>query len=237
MLLLESSVEIAHKIYVDNMKRLGKDNEKLRGWLSEANTQSRESNRIIIKQYAEIKQVKNGLRDKLEKSRNQTILGRSRKKKEKSAITEIPILVDDQELVDEERFTAYESRSNLNKSAYIVEGIHLLYKVLKTISKNWKLLMYLKNKNIMKTVIKNGLERGMVWSFRRFKEPIRSKQEEKNTINQFRKRLEVNEEKTVTGSQLKKDNATTDEVVNIINEQREEKDYLFHNSDTLLHHF
>ncbi|UZO26916.1 uncharacterized protein OCT59_019128 [Rhizophagus irregularis] len=82
MLLLESSVEIAHKIYVDNMKRLGKDNEKLRGWLSEANTQSRESNRIIIKQ---------------------TILGRSRKKKEKSAITEIPILVDDQELVDEER--------------------------------------------------------------------------------------------------------------------------------------
>lgn len=50
MLLLESSVEIAHKIYVDNMKRLGKDNEKLRGWLSEANTQSRESNRIIIKQ-------------------------------------------------------------------------------------------------------------------------------------------------------------------------------------------
>ncbi|CAG8703019.1 15037_t:CDS:2 [Rhizophagus irregularis] len=125
----------------------------------------------------------------------------------------------------------------------------------------------------MKTVIKNGLERGMVWSFRRFKEPIRSKQEEKSkteseqesldtpyqendletlpqknflelggiskyqmtkkklgssndveqltsvseekvvdTINQFRKRLEVNEEKTVTGSQLKKDNATTDEV-------------------------
>lgn len=159
-------------------------------------------------------------------------------------------------------------------------------------------MMYLKNKNIMKTVIKNGLERGMVWSFRRFKEPIRSKQEEKSkteseqesldtpyqendletlpqknflelggiskyqmtkkklgssndveqltsvseekvvdTINQFRKRLEVNEEKTVTGSQLKKDNATTDEVVNIINEQREEKDYLFHNSDTLLHHF
>ncbi|CAB4485916.1 unnamed protein product [Rhizophagus irregularis] len=126
----------------------------------------------------------------------------------------------------------------------------------------------------MKTVIKNGLERGMVWSFRRFKEPIRSKQEEKSkteseqesldtpyqendletlpqknflelggiskyqmtkkklgssndveqltsvseekvvdTINQFRKRLEVNEEKTVTGSQLKKDNATTDEVI------------------------
>lgn len=50
MLLLESSVEIAHKIYVDNMKRLGKDNEKLREWLSEANTQSRESNRIIVKQ-------------------------------------------------------------------------------------------------------------------------------------------------------------------------------------------
>ncbi|CAB4376539.1 unnamed protein product [Rhizophagus irregularis] len=138
----------------------------------------------------------------------------------------------------------------------------------------------------MKTVIKNGLERGMVWSFHRFKEPIRSKQEEKSkteseqesldtpyqendletlpqkfflelggiskyqmtkklgsssdveqltsvseekvvdTINQFRKRLEVNEEKTVTGSQLKKDNATTDEVVNIINEQREEKKLL-----------
>ncbi|GBC33975.2 hypothetical protein GLOIN_2v1767536 [Rhizophagus irregularis DAOM 181602=DAOM 197198] len=213
MLLLESSVEIAHKIYVDNMKRLGKDNEKLRGWLSEANTQSRESNRIIIKQ------VKNKESHRV-----------SRRRKE--------------------RFTAYESRSNLNKSAYIVEGRKWqLIRVLKTISKNWKLLMYLKNKNIMKTVIKNGLERGMVWSFRRFKEPIRSKQEEKSkteseqesldtpyqendletlpqknflelggikkvvdTINQFRKRLEVNEEKTVTGSQLKKDNATTDEV-------------------------
>ncbi|CAG8721725.1 13657_t:CDS:1, partial [Rhizophagus irregularis] len=31
MLLLESSVEVAHKIYVDNMKCIGRENEKLQG--------------------------------------------------------------------------------------------------------------------------------------------------------------------------------------------------------------
>lgn len=58
-------------------------------------------------------------------------------------------------------------------------------------------------------------------------EQLTSVSEEKvvDTINQFRKRLEVNEEKTVTGSQLKKDNVTTDEVVNIINEQGRKKNY------------
>ncbi|PKC05689.1 hypothetical protein RhiirA5_378434 [Rhizophagus irregularis] len=266
MLLLESSVEIAHKIYVDNMKRLGKDNEKLRGWLSEANTQSRESNRIIVKQ------VKNKeSHSTLNKASKKRVGGQTGKIKKSDHIGE----------------RKKKNRRSRRFPFWLMIRIHLLYKVLKTISKNWKLLMYLKNKNIMKTVIKNGLERGMVWSFRRFKEPIRSKQEEKSkteseqesldtpyqendletlpqknflelggiskyqmtkkklgssndveqltsvseekvvdTINQFRKRLEVNEEKTVTGSQLKKDNATTDEVVNIINEQREEKKLL-----------
>ncbi|CAB4481015.1 unnamed protein product [Rhizophagus irregularis] len=40
---------------MDNMKHLGKDNEKKQGWLSEANTWSCESNRIIVKQEGVIK--------------------------------------------------------------------------------------------------------------------------------------------------------------------------------------
>ncbi|GET62483.1 hypothetical protein GLOIN_2v1767536 [Rhizophagus irregularis DAOM 181602=DAOM 197198] len=176
MLLLESSVEIAHKIYVDNMKRLGKDNEKLRGWLSEANTQSRESNRIIIKQ------VKNKESHRV-----------SRRRKE--------------------RFTAYESRSNLNKSAYIVEG------------RKWQLIREQKyNEDGYKEWFRERHESEQESLDTPYQENDLETLPQKNflelggikkvvdTINQFRKRLEVNEEKTVTGSQLKKDNATTDEV-------------------------
>lgn len=93
------------------------------------------------------------------------------------------------------RGMSYEEMKECNKEDELdenkAEDKIVFIKVFKTISKNWKLLIYLKNKNIMKTVIKNGLERGMVWSFRRFKEPIRSKQEEKSKTESEQESLDT----------------------------------------------
>ena len=53
MLLLESSVEVAHKIYIQNIKRLGKNYGD--GW-AKLRDRSRESNKIISDKESKIKE-------------------------------------------------------------------------------------------------------------------------------------------------------------------------------------
>lgn len=66
MLLLESSTEIAHKIYVDNMRCLGRDIGKLRSWLWESQKESREFGKIVSKKEVELKRIINQLHDTIQ---------------------------------------------------------------------------------------------------------------------------------------------------------------------------
>lgn len=98
---------------MDNMKHLGKDNEKKQGWLSEANTWSCESNRTIVKQEGVIKnqermvvcwtkQVKNELGEKLEKIKKSDHIEKKSITKEKRKISDHG-LVDNQDVVNKEK--------------------------------------------------------------------------------------------------------------------------------------
>ncbi|PKY62418.1 hypothetical protein RhiirA4_450006, partial [Rhizophagus irregularis] len=116
MLLLESSVEVAHKIYMDNMKLKGKESEILRRKLNEERTRSRETNRKgneeknqermisqkneqirkisqeLEKTSSELKKVKAG-RNKENDHQNNSKKGRSSSiKKKREEILEIPVL-------------------------------------------------------------------------------------------------------------------------------------------------
>jgi hypothetical protein len=124
ILLLESSVETAHKIYIDNMKRLNRTNEKLqyamrinerksydaRHKLPKKEEVLKSKERIVVSlenKLHQIKKEKDGVTNKLadtkKKIKNGNKKSQSQKKKEKLAIAEIPILIDDQELEDKEK--------------------------------------------------------------------------------------------------------------------------------------
>jgi hypothetical protein len=124
MLLLESSVEAAHKIYIDNIKRLDRTNEKLRHTVRRHERESRDVRQRLMKKEDLLKakeRIVDGLEKKLHqknKEKNDVTKkpasiknldkegnskSQSRKKKEKSKITEIPILVEDQEDADKEK--------------------------------------------------------------------------------------------------------------------------------------
>ncbi|RGB23329.1 hypothetical protein C1646_728735, partial [Rhizophagus diaphanus] len=115
LLLLESSVEVVHKIYMDNSKLQGRKEEILRKRLYEEHTRSHEMSHTLSKQAGAIKYKEriisnqnrtiNQIRKKKEETRNKKENtpknikkgSRSQKKKRSELILEILILIEDQD--------------------------------------------------------------------------------------------------------------------------------------------
>jgi hypothetical protein len=79
MLLLESSIEAAHKIYIDNIKRLNKTNEKLRYTVRKNERESHDARQMLTKKKNLLK-AKEQIVASLENKLRQT-------KKEKAEVT------------------------------------------------------------------------------------------------------------------------------------------------------
>ncbi|RGB40039.1 hypothetical protein C1646_688728 [Rhizophagus diaphanus] len=132
LLLLESSVKVAHKIYMDNSKLQGRKEEILRKRLNEEHTWSREMSHTLSKQAGAIKNKEriivnqnrtiDQIRKEKEKNGNTTENtpkkpkkgSQSQKKERSEPILEIPMLIEDQDNKEKEKsrdifFTIYRS--------------------------------------------------------------------------------------------------------------------------------